>query len=420
MHNRSRVILAGAIGNLLEWYDFGLYGLLAPVLGSLFFPSHTPLASLLGVYGGFAVGFAMRPLGAVVLGYLADRVGRKFVLTISVALMGVATVAVGLLPTYAAIGIWAPVLLIAVRLFQGFSVGGEFVDSVTYLVEVVPQGRRGIAGSVANLGSTAGMLLAAGVAAAMTTWAGSARLLTWGWRAPFLLGGVIASAAYYFRRHLPETGRRSEQVGRRRSESPLRQAIREEPRLLLASVLFTSGYGIVNYVVMVFLPTFAHEIYHIAEPQALAINTAAQALALFVVPLSGWASDRFFRRRTMLLGAFLGEAVVSWSAFTLVGSSGVQGLWIAQISLALLLAIVMGTAPAMLAEQFGPGYRVSAHAVAFNIGIGLAGGTAPMAATALVRATANPMAAAAYLIFGAVLSAASVVALRDRSRKELE
>src|SRR3974390_2614043 len=137
---RVRIILAGAIGNVLEWYDFGLYGLLAPVLASLFFPGHDRIAALLGVYGGFAVGFVMRPVGAFALGYLADRVGRRFVLALSVLMIGLSTVAVGLLPTYAMVGVWAPVLLIGVLLVQGFSVGGEFVDSVTYLVEWAPPG----------------------------------------------------------------------------------------------------------------------------------------------------------------------------------------------------------------------------------------------------------------------------------------
>jgi MHS family proline/betaine transporter-like MFS transporter len=419
MQHRFRVILAGAIGNLLEWYDFGLYGLLAPVLASLFFPGHNRVTSLLGVYSGFAGGFAMRPIGAIVLGHLGDRVGRKFVLMVSVALMGVATVAVGLLPTYAAIGIWAPVLLIVVRLFQGFSVGGEFVDSVTYLVEVVPQQRRGIAGSIANLGSTVGMLLAAGVAAAITSWAGSS-LTAWAWRIPFLLGGVIASAAYYFRRRLPETKSPSRSRADHRGESPLRLSIREEPRIMLASVLFTSGYGIANYLIMVFLPTYAREFGHVPVSQALSVNTAGQGLALLIVPLSGWLSDRALTRRTILAGAFLSQAIVSWNAFKLVGNNGLEGLWVAQLTLAFLLAVVMGAAPSMLAEQFRAGYRVTAYAVAFNIGIGLAGGTAPMVATALIQATSNQMAAAVYLIFGAVLSTFSVLALHDRSREPLD
>lgn len=420
MQHKSRVVLAGAIGNLLEWYDFGLYGLLAPVLASLFFPGHNRMASLLAVYGGFAGGFAMRPIGAVVLGHLGDRIGRRFVLTVSVLLMGIATVAVGILPTYAAVGIWAPILLILIRLFQGFSVGGEFVDSVTYLVESVPPQRRGIAGSVANIGSTAGMLLAAGVAAAVMTWAGSTRLDAWAWRLPFLIGGVVAAAAYLLRRHLPETAQRETPKTNERRESPLRLAIREQPRVMLATVLFTSGYGIANYLIMVFLPTFAHEFGHVTEHQALQINTAGQAVAFLAVPLAGWISDYLLSRRMILAFAFAAQAIFSWEAFRLAEHGGASGLWASQLTLALLLAIVMGAAPAMLAEQFRAGYRVSAHAVAFNIGIGIAGGTAPMVAVALIQAYSNTMIPAAYLIAAAILSALSVLALRDNSRARLD
>ena len=419
MQQKHRIALAGAIGNVLEWYDFGLFGLLAPVLASLFFPGESRTASLLAVYGGFAGGFAVRPIGAVALGHLADRVGRRFVLVLSVTLMGLATVAVGVLPTYAMIGVWAPVLLIVVRLFQGFSVGGEFVDSVTYLVEASSAERRGFAGSIANVGSTGGMLLAAGVTAAVTTWTDPKDVAGWAWRIPFLLGGVIASAAYYLRRHLPETGDELEAKIETRSEAPLRQALRKEPRILLLSVLFTSGYGIVNYVSMVFLPTYAHEFARIPEQEALRINTAGQALALLVVPLSAWVSDRVLTRRTLLAVAFFAEAVVSWQGFRLVGHSGVAGLWACQLTLAFLLAIIMGTAPAMLAEQFPPGYRVSAHSLVLNIGIGLAGGTAPMVAVALIQAFSNQMAPAAYLTFAAGLSAVTVLMLRERSRGPL-
>lgn len=420
MQNKTRVVLAGAIGNLLEWYDFGLYGLLAPVLASVFFPGHNRMASLLAVYGGFAGGFAMRPIGAAVLGHLGDRVGRRFVLTISVLLMGIATVAVGVLPTYTSVGIWAPIMLILIRLFQGFSVGGEFVDSVTYLVESVPPRRRGIAGSVANIGSTAGMLLAAGVAAAMTGWAGSGRLNAWGWRLPFLMGGVIACAAYFLRRHLPESSHQDRTQKNEQRESPLGLAIREEPRLMLASVLFTSGYGIANYLIMVFLPTYAHEFGRVTEHQALQVNTAGQAVAFLAVPLSGWISDRILTRRAILAFAFIAQAIFSWEAFRLAQRGGITGLWASQLILALLLAIVMGTAPAMLAEQFRAGYRVSAHAVTFNIGIGIAGGTAPMVAVALIQAFSNTMVPAAYLIAAAVVSAISVLALRENSRLQLD
>ncbi len=413
-----RALLAGAVGNILEWYDFGLYGLLAPVLARQFFPTQSHVAGLLEVYGGFAAGFAMRPVGAAVLGRWGDRIGRRYLLAMSVALMGAATVAIGALPTYAVIGIWAPVLLMLVRLFQGFSVGGEFVGSVTYLVEAAPPGRRGLTGSVANIGSTVGMLLGAGAAAITVASAGPPRLDSWGWRLPFLAGGVLALAGYRLRRRLPETA--PAVAGPRESrQTPLRQALREAPRLMLLMTLFTSGYGVADYLTMVFLPTFAHTWGRFTEVEVLRINTVGQAVALLVVPVAGWLSDRWLRRRTLLALAFAAVAGFAWEGFSLARQGGSGGLWLAQIGFAGLFALMMGAAPAMLAEQFPPGYRVTGHAVAFNVGIGMAGGTAPLVALALIRATADPMMAAAYLLGAALLAAATVLLLPDRSRQPL-
>jgi MHS family proline/betaine transporter-like MFS transporter len=431
---RARIVVAAGIGNIVEWYDFGLYGLLAPVLASRFFPSHDRIAALLGVYGGFAVGFAVRPLGAVVLGRVGDRRGRQFVLVLSVVLMGASTVAIGLLPSYAAIGIFAPILLVVVRLFQGFSVGGEFVGSVTYLVETAPPNRRGLAGSVANLGATVGLLLAAAAGGLAENYSQTSEHA---WRVPFLFGGVLAFTAYLLRRHLPPEAADEEASGRpftellRQAEAkslfagliarwPALQAFREVPRTMIVALLFTCGYGVSNYVTMVFLPTFGREFANIAESSALRINSAGQALALLIVPLAGWISDRWIRRRTLLATAFLLEAAVAWELFGLVLKSGEHGLWVAQLIFAGLLSVVMGTAPAMLSEQFSRSFRVSGHALVLNVGIGIAGGTAPMVAVALIRETGSAMAPAAYLLVACLVSSVAAMLLKDSSRGGIE
>lgn len=461
----TRAIIAGSIGNVVEWYDFGLYGLLAPVLASVFFPSHDRLAALLAVYGGFAVGFAVRPLGAIVLGRVGDRQGRHFVLVLSVVLMGAATVAVGALPSYDAAGIWAPVLLILIRLFQGFSVGGEFVGSVTYLVETAAINRRGIAGSMANVGATIGMLMAAG-AAALAQSNGHA---AWAWRVPFFFGGALALAGYLLRRHMPrdeveqfaiEENAATEAItsaaepattsvpqmyglkpvpstgenpwekaaslasmrgftGQFLARWPALDAFRRAPRVMLLALIFCCGYGISNYLVMVFLPTFAHEFAGIGVAEALKINTAGQALALVIAPLAGWLSDRWLRRRSLLALFFAAQAGVAWECFRWAAHGETAGLWAAQLLLAALLAAIMGAAPAMLAEQFAREYRVSAHAFTLNVGVGIAGGAAPMAALALIRATHSRMAPAAYLATACVASAIAALLLADRSREAL-
>ncbi|MGH6977333.1 MAG: MFS transporter, partial [Stellaceae bacterium] len=342
----SLALVAGGIGNLLEWYDFGLYGYFAPTLGRLFFPSHNIFASLIGAYAGFAVGFAMRPIGGAVLGHIGDRLGRRFVLLLSVTLMGAGTTAIAVLPTYAVAGVAAPLMLLLVRLFQGFSVGGEYTGSVAYLIESAPANRRGFAGSMANIGSTAGVLLAAGAAAATVTFASDAQLASWAWRLPFVFGGVLAMGALLLRRRLRETG----VPPAHRREAPLKRAFRRDGRLMAVAVLFTSGYGAVNYLTMVFFPTYAGEFGGVSEAHALQATTLAQALALIVVPLAGIANDTVIRRRTLLILAFAAELALAFVAFRLARGGGFAGFAAAQIAFGVLLALVMGTDPAMVSE----------------------------------------------------------------------
>ena len=410
-------LLAGGVGNLLEWYDFGLYGLFAPILAPLFFPAHDRIASLIGAYSGFAIGFAARPLGGVVLGHVGDRVGRRAVMVCSIVLMGFATTAMAVLPAYDAIGVGAPMLLLLIRVLQGFSVGGEYTGSVAYLVETAPSQRRGMAGSVANIGATAGMLLASAVVTATAMLAYSPDVQRWAWRIPFLIGGVIAVAGYFLRHRLRETGYVPKPSARR--SLPLREAIAKAPGAMLLALLFTSGYGVANYLTMVFLPTYAAEFGGVPAEQALQANTAGQALALFVVPLAAWLTDRAIRRRTLLIVAFAAEFAVAWGSFALVGHGNVGGVWAAQLGFAFLLALIMAAEPATLAEQFRGEFRLSGYSVSFNLGIGLAGGTAPLVAVALIAATGNDMAPAWYLMLASAIAAGAAFLMVDRSRKPL-
>ena len=408
---------AGMIGNVLEWYDFGLYGFLAPLIGAHFFPSSRPIVSLLGAYAGFAIGFAMRPIGGMVLGHIGDRLGRRAVLILSVLMMGTATTLIGLLPTYGQIGLWAPVLLIAVRLFQGLSVGGEFTGSVSYLIETAPARWRGLAGSFANIGSEGGYILASALAAAtviaLDRHAGS----TWIWRLPFLAGGLVAGLSWLLLRRLGRAGYEPDRNHKAPHEPPLKQALRGAPRTMILAMVFTWGYGVLNYLTLVFLPTFASRFGGIDAGTALSINSLLQLLGLALIPISGWLTDRFIRRRMLLLIVF---ALVRVSAIALFGMAGgtVARFGVAQAGLIVLLFLVEGTAPAMLAEQFSSRYRVSGYSVAFNIGLGFGGGTAPLIATALIGPLGR-LAGAGYMAACALLSFGALYLMGDRSREPL-
>ena len=419
-HLSSQALLVGMIGNILEWYDFGLYGYLAPAIGAHFFPSKNPIASLLGAYGGFALGFAVRPLGGAILGHIGDRVGRRAVLITSVALMGIATSAIGVLPTYQQVGLWAPALLLLVRIFQGFSVGGEFTGSVSYLIETSPRHRRGIAGSFANIGSTGGYLLAAAAATGTVLLLAHAPHLRWVWRVPFLAGGGIAALAYWLRTNLSQHGYEPDPIDANQPRAlPIKLALTRAPRAMMLAALFTWGYGAADYLTLVFLPTFASKFGHLASGRALAVNTVGEAVAICTIPLAGWLTDRVLRRRTMLILAFALIFSAAIGFFLLAGRGEWAAFALAQLGFAVFLGMIMGSAPAMLAEQFPSEFRLSGYSLAFNVGIGFGGGTAPLIATALIGASGSSLAAAGYLMLGALLSIGALMLMPDRSREPL-
>ncbi|MFE8071165.1 MFS transporter [Marinobacteraceae bacterium S3BR75-40.1] len=413
-----KTLLAGTSGNIMEWYDFALYGFLAPILSKLFFPSDNELASLIATYGVFAAGFVMRPLGGLIFGYIGDRFGRAAVLKISIGTMGAATTALGLLPTHAQAGVWATVLLVTVRMFQGLSVGGEFSGSVTYMVETSPLHRRGLSGSWANFGSMIGTLLGSSLAALVTSVMAHQQVLDWGWRMPFLFGGIMGIAAFFLVKEIGTSPHMGHHQRQHESDNPLKEVLTRNRRETILAVLFASGYGIFFYIPLVYLPSYANEVANLANDLTLQINSAGIALALPLIPLGGWLSDHLMRRRTLLILAFAVATVVAWSLFTLI-DNGVWGLVAAQFAFVAILAIPLGAAPAMLVELFPVQDRLTGYSLAYNLGLGVAGGTAPMIATWLISYTGHDLAPSWYLAAATLLSAVALYLMQDRSREML-
>ncbi len=414
----AKTVIGGTVGNVMEWYDFALYGFFAPVIAQLFFPSGDRLFSLIATFGVFAAGFVMRPIGGIVFGYVGDRLGRAAVLRISILTMGTATLLLGLLPTEAQLGAWSPVLLLTIRLLQGLSVGGEFSGSVTYMVETSPLHRRGFSGSWANVGSLVGTLVGSGFAALLTSELDSAAVAAWGWRVPFLAGGVFAMLAYLYVRRLGTTEHMIHHERQHEGDTPLHEALTVNRRETLLAVMFASGYGIFFYIPIVYLPTYAAEVGGLGNGAALEINSLGIALGVPLIPLFGWCSDYLLRRRTLLLIGFMLTAGCAWSLVALAREN-FAGLAAAQLLLAVLVAVPLGAAPAMMVELFPVADRLTAYSLAYNLGLGVAGGTAPMVATWLIAETGVDSAPGAYLAVGALLSAAALWFMQDRSREPL-
>jgi len=410
--------VAGLIGNVMEWYDFALFGYFVPFISASFFSNSDTTGSLLATWAVFAGGFLMRPLGGAVFGHIGDRIGRRRVLVLSVILMAVPTFVLGALPTYAQIGIAASLLLVAVRMVQGLSVGGEFSGSVTYMVETARPERRGLAGSWANVGSTAGLLLGSGAATAVTSLSSAHFAETWGWRIPFMVGLLLGIFALTQVRKLHED-HIAHRDQRQQTRSPLKEAFTKDRKRSFLALTFTAGYGATFYIPLVYLPDYIQQNTSMSLHDAMQINTIATAMILALIPVSGWVTDRFIRRTHFLAIGFFLLAALAYPMFRLVQSGDYAQVFAAQMVFALLITFPLGAAPALLVELFPSDDRLTGYSIAFNIGIGVVGGTTPMIATWLIDTTSDISTPAFYLSALATVAVVSLLVMSDRSREPL-
>ncbi|MGD9296820.1 MAG: MFS transporter [Chromatiales bacterium] len=414
-------IMAGFIGNVVEWYDFALYGYLAGVIAPIFFPASSPTAGLIATYGIFAAGFLMRPVGAAVFGWFGDRYGRARTMQISVVMMALPTLLLGLLPSYATAGILAPVLLVLVRLLQGLSVGGEFSSSATYLVETAPQGKRGLTGSWANIGSMSGSLLGVGAAALVTNLFDAETLAEWAWRLPFLCGALLGMTAIWIRHNLHNSQHFRAHHAGREDTSPLLQAFTTNRRETLLALAFSASYGTCYYIAFVYLPEWLSSQDIMARGTALAINTAMTLLVIPVMPLAAVVGDKWIPRRTWIALSILLLAVSAWPLHEWMLASGGSPVSVltTHVLTFLLLAVPLGSGPALFVELFPECDRLSGYSVAFNVGLGIFGGLTPMIAASLIATTGLATAPAIYMAVAAFAAVAALMMMPDRSRAPL-
>ena len=415
-----KTVLAGAIGNVLEWYDFALFGYFAPVLSRLFFPASDPSWSLIATFGVFAVGFLARPLGALLFGYWGDTRGRRAALAWSIILMALPTCLVGMLPTYAQIGLAAPLILTMLRFFQGLSVGGEFTGSVTFLVEHAAPTERGYIGSWAGFSAQIGALLGSGVGTVATLNLSPDALQEWGWRIPFVAGSVIALVGWYLRRRIPESPA-FEQLQRSGvvSSSPVRELFTSHRTPLLQVIGLVLLHGVGFYTFYVFLPTYLTKVTDLPMGTTLLINTLCMALLAILIPCMGKLSDRVGHRWVLAAGA-AGLAISTVPFFSWLSSGQLALIVTAQILMTVFVSAYMGPFFAIVATLFPVASRYTGLSISYNIASALFGGTAPLMATVIMERSGSALAPGWYVSLCAVLSLIALSTIREEKKENAE
>lgn len=398
------IILASFIGTTIEWYDFFLYGTAAAlVFNKLFFPTLDPLAGTLSAYGTFAVGFLARPLGGAVFGHYGDTIGRKAMLVWSLMIMGVATALIGLLPTYASIGMWAPVLLVAVRFVQGVGIGGEWGGAVLMAVEHSREGKRGIHGSWPQMGVPAGLLLSTGIFALMSNLLDDQQFLAWGWRVPFLLSTLLVGVGLFIRLRIMETPAfEAYKAAGEETTAPLLAVLREQPRTVLIGMGMRFAQNVLFYIYTVFVLSYGQKTLGYSKGTMLAGVATGAAVGMFSIPFFGALSDRYGRRPVYLAGAVL-SLLYAFPFFWLVG----QGPGFVALAIVLGLNVgqdmMYGPQAAYFSELFAARVRYSGASLVYQLTSVFSGGLAPFIAT-LLLARYGAYSVAGYMAAGCALT----------------
>ncbi len=418
-------LFTGMAANILEWYDFAVYGYLAPIIADLFFPSDDPMVSLISTFGVFAAGFFMRPLGGFVFGHIGDKYGRKKALALSIFLMAIPTALIGLLPTYAQIGVWAAVLLTIFRLLQGLSVGGAYTTSVSFLVEHAPEDKRAFYGSFSIFGAIVGILLGSAVAAVVTGMLDNDSLYSWGWRAVFIIGIVLGIFGVFISKKVEETPtfkklEEAEEIER----FPLFKALKEDPSDFFKAIGLSTFQAAAFYILFVYLTTYESKVFkeflNVDFPfsTALTINTISMIVLVAFIPFMARLSDKIGRKPVILASTLL-VIILSYPLFILITKATVISVLTAQVIFAIITSAFMGTLPTTLVELFPAKIRNSAYSVSYNIALALFGGTAPLIATYLIKTTGNILSPSFYLIATALVAFICGLLIRETFKEKI-
>ncbi|MFF5957033.1 glycine betaine/L-proline transporter ProP [Streptomyces luteogriseus] len=417
----KRAVKAAALGNAMEWFDFGVYSYIAVTLGKVFFPSGNPTAQLLSTFGAFAAAFLVRPLGGMVFGPLGDRVGRQKVLALTMIMMAAGTFAIGLIPSYATIGVGAPILLLVARLVQGFSTGGEYAGASTFIAEYAPDKRRGFLGSWLEFGTLAGYIGGAGLVTIMTALLSTDDLTSWGWRIPFLIAGPMGIIGLYLRMRLEETpafAAEAEKAENNRPKTPLREMVTGQWRALLLCVGLVLVFNVTDYMLLSYMPSYLTGQLHYDETHGLLVVLGVMAVMMIVQPFAGALTDRVGRRPVIATGC-AGFLLLSVPALLLIREGSLLAVALGMGALGMLLVCFTASMPSALPALFPTKVRYGSLSIGFNVSVSLFGGTTPLVVTALIGATGNMMMPAYYMMAAAVIGGFAVWRMAESAGRPL-
>ncbi|MFC5721041.1 glycine betaine/L-proline transporter ProP [Streptomyces gamaensis] len=437
-----RAVSAAALGNMMEWFDFGVYAYLAAVLGKVFFAGSSPSIQVIASFATFAVAFLVRPLGGLAFGPLGDRIGRQRVLAATMIMMAVSTFAVGLLPSYGTVGLLAPVLLLVCRLVQGFSTGGEYAGATTYIAEYSPDERRGFLGSWLDFGTFVGYVLGSALVTTLTATLGESTMVDWGWRLPFLLSGPLGLIGLYMRMRLeetpafraaasvgtagmakdpdqsPEALAQHAEEGRQSGHGRLKETFTRHWQAVLICMGLVLVYNVTSYLVTSYLPTYMTETLGKDPTTSQLLVLCTMIVVALTITTVGRYSDIWGRRPVFMTGS---AALVALAipALLLIRAQGAVLPAIGCLILALLLVSFAGTAASTLPALFPTRLRYGALSVSYNISVSIFGGTTPLVVSALIENTQNKMIPAYYLMAAGAIGFVSAFFLHETAGRPL-
>ncbi|MBW0448284.1 MFS transporter [bacterium M00.F.Ca.ET.228.01.1.1] len=402
MTTRRKAILATVIGSGLEWFDFSGYAFFAAIIGKLFFPAGNETTSLLLALATFGVGFVMRPLGGIVFGIYADKVGRKRALSLAMLVMALGSAVIAFAPTYESIGLAAPCLIVVARMLQGLSAGGEMGGATAFLTEHAPVNRRAFYSSWIQTSVGFAVVIGSITGAVITSSLSPESLTSWGWRVPFIIGMLVAPVGYYIRLKIEETPEFASE--KRHTNTPLRDVIREYPRGVLSSLLMVVLWTVCTYVILFYIPTYVVKYLHMPQREGFISGVVSGAVLMAMAPVFGALSDRVGKQRVLTSAAIV-ILIASYPLFSHLIKSPTFGMLLAfQVIFGVLIAAYTGPTLALFTEMFPSRVRTTGLSLAYNGAVTIFGGFASFIITWLTQATGDAESASYYIIFAAVVS----------------